>query len=280
MITDSFRLNLPTTNEIKAASACLIDIPQNNVIRCAIPIHLRERFRQYQENNFEGYQKDVFEAEVYLQDALTGSNSMLQLKNCFKDNLEKRDKKEIMNTVINVKEPHGSWQAIVDEYKCLICQDILAAPVAIKCGHSYCGICIKDLCPVISSSPPSRSSLEIFMSWFRFFPNQVNQDGIIAPLCPHCRDPFEGNGNYEMFLDKLILQKVNDTCDIDPITHLDCSEKKESYHYRRNQYLAKRKRVPVVPVESASHDNKEADDGHKWVPYLVFVILVALVLAK
>ena len=37
------------------------------------------------------------------------------------------------------------WQKLSDEYKCMICFDVLAAPTILDCSHNICGICSEVL---------------------------------------------------------------------------------------------------------------------------------------
>lgn len=39
----------------------------------------------------------------------------------------------------------SAWEDLVSQYRCVICQDLLACPCIVSCSHSYCGSCLQSL---------------------------------------------------------------------------------------------------------------------------------------
>ena len=75
------------------------------------------------------------------------------------------------------------WENLTAEHPCLICCDLLAAPVISQCGHSFCGVCITDYV----------SSVE------------KNHEVDVELQCPACREFMPPNRlTYERHLDGII----------------------------------------------------------------------------
>ena len=80
------------------------------------------------------------------------------------------------------------WENLITEHPCLICCDLLAAPVIAPCGHSFCGVCITDYV----------SSVE------------KNEEVDVDLQCPACREFMDTNRlTYERHLDGIIESLVD-----------------------------------------------------------------------
>ena len=80
------------------------------------------------------------------------------------------------------------WENLITEHPCLICCDLLAAPVIAPCGHSFCGVCITDYV----------SSVE------------KNEEVDVDLQCPACREFMDTNRlTYERHLDGIIENLVD-----------------------------------------------------------------------
>jgi len=125
--------------------------------------------------------------------------------------------------------------------------------------------------------------LDFILSFFPFFSKPIAEDllldDVVDRKCPHCKDPILRSGYYESRLDDSILKRVEDTCDIDPVTTLDCSERKERYHQRRNKYLEKKKkerdafRKGQVVKEDVKDFDEDEEVTRKWISYFVVLLL-------
>ena len=76
------------------------------------------------------------------------------------------------------------WDDLARDHTCLICKELLAAPVITNCSHSFCGVCLADHIGSISS---------------------IDID--VVHSCPSCRDPISFT-TYERVLDENIAKKV------------------------------------------------------------------------
>ena len=84
---------------------------------------------------------------------------------------------------VNVTQSIDRWENLIAEHPCLICCDLLAAPVIAQCGHSFCGVCITDYV----------SSVE------------KNEEVDVEHMCPACREFMPPNRlTYERHLDGII----------------------------------------------------------------------------
>ena len=91
-----------------------------------------------------------------------------------------------------------SWKSIKSQYKCGICDDVLASPVLCHCLHSFCGQCLLELTHNGSDS-----------------------------FCPECTKPIGKSNLYErnlaLKIERLVLEAD------------DCQSKAE-WHIRNNKY--------------------------------------------
>jgi hypothetical protein len=88
-----------------------------------------------------------------------------------------------------------SWEQLKDKYPCVICQDVLAAPVVLNCTHSFCGACCSDL--MESIAPADSSAAEH-----------------VSHRCPSCKTEIESL-TFERNLDEnlLLLVKAVPDCE-------------------------------------------------------------------
>lgn len=80
---------------------------------------------------------------------------------------------------------HVQWENLTCDYSCLICRELLAAPVITNCTHSFCGSCLNDHIGSISSA-----------------------DVDVVHSCPACRNPIHLT-TYERVLDDSIAKKAS-----------------------------------------------------------------------
>lgn len=71
-------------------------------------------------------------------------------------NLAKHNKKVMASEDLKLTasptevNPSHMWQQLYDKFPCVLCQDVLAAPTLMDCGHSLCGCC-SEVCWELSS---------------------------------------------------------------------------------------------------------------------------------
>ena len=99
------------------------------------------------------------------------------------------------------------WDELVADNQCMICKDLLAAPVITGCSHSFCGICLTDHLNSILSA-----------------------DVEVVHPCPMCEKHIVYD-TYETNLDEAIKKDVKRIP--------DCKAK-EQWTKRRNEYLLKK----------------------------------------
>jgi hypothetical protein len=101
-----------------------------------------------------------------------------------------------------------SFEDLYTAFGCAICRDVLAAPVSLSCGCSFCGGCyqtLKDSC--------------------------ISSDIEVMPTCPLDRKPIS-SANYVRIMDDLICQEVS---------KMPESKDKVNWARRRQQYLIRAK---------------------------------------
>ena len=81
------------------------------------------------------------------------------------------------------------WQALVEDYQCGICRDLLACPKLADCTHSFCGECIESYFDSEARRGGSRWQQE-------------------HPACPLCRSPIS-TCTLERVLDRDLQRKVD-----------------------------------------------------------------------
>eukprot|EP01039_Chlorochromonas_danica_P010021 gene10021-11082_t len=117
----------------------------------------------------------------------------------------------------------GFWNDLSSKFPCTICLDVLAAPVVLECGHSFCGICIQE-----------------------YYETCESKDIEVIHDCPNCCLPFSKSFRYELALDQVIQTSIEKA----PA----CKESQE-WKERRQKYLAfRQKRKDEVKTEQGDSD--------------------------
>lgn len=118
------------------------------------------------------------------------------------------------NGNIRAAEHQMSWSELASQHNCVICMDVLAAPVITNCGHSYCGEC---LATHMESCAPLADDVEV------------------AHTCPTCRAEIT-SVTYERGYDTSIAASVERAT--------PCAAK-DDYHVRRDAYMKRRQKEPA-----------------------------------
>jgi hypothetical protein len=98
-----------------------------------------------------------------------------------------------------------TFDDLLKVFGCSICRDVLAAPVSLSCGHSFCGTCFKALKDSCITS------------------NDID----LIPTCPLDRKPVS-NAIYDRVMDDLICEEVSKLSD---------SKDKFNWISKRQKYL-------------------------------------------
>lgn len=101
------------------------------------------------------------------------------------------------------------WEDLSGDHSCMICREMLAAPLITNCSHSFCGVCLTDHVNKITS---------------------IDID-VVHP-CPVCSDPISFT-TYERVLDENIAKKA---------ATINGGSLKVRWQDRRKQYLKSLKR--------------------------------------
>jgi Zinc finger, C3HC4 type (RING finger) len=101
------------------------------------------------------------------------------------------------------------WEDLSGDHSCMICREMLAAPLITNCSHSFCGVCLSDHVDKVTS---------------------IDID-VVRP-CPVCADPISFT-TYERVLDENIAKKA---------ATIDGGFLKVRWQDRRRQYLKSLKR--------------------------------------
>ena len=148
------------------------------------------------------------------------------------------------------------WSNVVRDQKCLLCIDLLAAPVILECTHSFCGSCIHN---------------------YTHCGGENETD--VTHVCPICRSEILSKGIYERNLDMSIVNQVESL-------HLSC-EQIEDWKTRRDEYL-KIMRDQGATARSRSADDSDEDEDPvfdnmelflKWAVPFVAVFIICVVAA-
>jgi hypothetical protein len=174
------------------------------------------------------------------------------------------------------------WRSLCAEFFCSCCQDVLAAPVVLKCTHSFCGSCITECynrCVQCDELPGL---------------------SCVVCQCPECRAPVQGHDwSYERAYDEAIMKRVRDVP--------EC-QMKSDYLERRSSFLeaekarksaeASAKAQPLPPAlerifgTSRSAGTEAHGEGGSWEsgygvqetfeaymqPFVVFAVALAIVI--
>lgn len=148
------------------------------------------------------------------------------------------------------------WASIASDYECSICLDVLAAPVILKCTHSFCGSCLQQHC-------------------------EIKGAGV---SCPRCNAPVESAAIYERDMDEIIARKVK---------KIPRNANTSEWEKKRNAYLDHLKvhNQTCAPVlEDASTTGHAAHDDHarftdeidyiKWAVFFVAAITAGILMHK
>ena len=121
----------------------------------------------------------------------TGASSSASSEQEWQVNVETEDQfvqQEVQ--LYNDISASAAWHEICKDRFCAICQDLLAVPHIISCGHSFCGLCLNDY---VNSCTSSDKKVEVLYN------------------CPKCRQPFEKRSmTYERTLDHEIHRIVSE----------------------------------------------------------------------
>jgi hypothetical protein len=118
------------------------------------------------------------------------------------------------------------WRILCAEFFCSCCQDVLAAPVVLKCTHSFCGSCITECynrCVQCDELPGLNC---------------------VVCQCPECRAPVQGQEwAYERAYDDVIMKRVSEVP--------NC-QMKTDYLERRNGFLESEKARKAADAQAKS----------------------------
>lgn len=143
----------------------------------------------------------------------------------------------------------SEWNALVEQHKCAICQDVLAAPVLTECSHSFCGTCFDSFTKIES---PDHHHV----------------------ACPSCRIVLDSStGVFERNLDEAIEMKVDSIA--------DC-EAKRDYKARRETYIASK--LGGKFGKSKKNEDEESANMRRFfdiaVPVVAVIVFVLIVLCR
>ena len=164
--------------------------------------------------------------------------------------LENSDLEQLPNKIL-IEE---KWNGIVKDQKCLLCIDLLAAPVILSCSHSFCGSCLHN-----------------------YMNHKSDEDKNVGYFCPTCRHQIESKSIYERHLDTSIVNQVDNL-------GFSC-EQIDDWRIRRNEHIERMK----ISVNKRDCNYEEEDDDYegssfenlesflKWAIPFVAVFIVCLV---
>ena len=144
------------------------------------------------------------------------------------------------------------WDELVTDHPCLICRDLLAAPVIAPCGHSFCGHCVTQYVSAVES-----------------------EDIECVHTCPACRELMPlANLTYERHLDQVIERLVERVS--------TCESKLE---WRQRQLAFKNEMSKKKRTENGSTGDDEWNSFFSWivelaVPFVAVAVVVFMILAR
>ena len=174
----------------------------------------------------------------------TGASSSASSEQEWQVNVETEDQfvqQEVQ--LYNDISASAAWHEICKDRFCAICQDLLAVPHIISCGHSFCGLCLNDY---VNSCTSSDKKVEVLYN------------------CPKCRQPFEKRSmTYERTLDHEIHRIVSEA--------QSCQEKTDWKH--RVDYFKSSQ-------DNTSQDHGREQSYGFWSIVLALAITVVVVLLR
>jgi hypothetical protein len=148
---------------------------------------------------------------------------------------EKRVKVHQQYRYLHVSETENlTWNSLVENDSCSICNDLLAVPVVTSCSHEYCGICLHrfaksnyDIYPMdcpLCREPIQRDEPCLDVRRDGFIAGRV--DLFVKAQRSHCHgDDWEGKMDYEdwlkrredYFMSRYTRVELQDTGDIESV---------------------------------------------------------------
>ena len=147
------------------------------------------------------------------------------------DTVTEKSSERSRKNFLPISQQH-QWDDLARDHTCLLCKELLSAPVITNCSHSFCGICLADHIASISSS-----------------------DIDVVHSCPTCRDPILFT-TYKRVLDENISKKVGklSRCCMSMrwqdrrIKHMKDSRKKKVEMFNLGTEKAIQIAIPIVAV--------------------------------
>jgi hypothetical protein len=113
-------------------------------------------------------------------------------------------------------DANETWNRLCAKFCCSICRDVRAAPVVLKCSHSFCFSCVGDL--------KNQATVEDDT-----VVHSLAHSHVVLHKCPDCRKEMEGTENFSRDYDEVIFALVEQVPECDM---------KTAYNERRNEYFA------------------------------------------
>lgn len=144
-----------------------------------------------------------------------------------------------------------AWSELFLKFPCTICQDVIAAPVVLDCGHSFCGLCINE-----------------------YYNSCVSDDTEVMHSCPVCKEDFTDDFRYEINYDQCVQYDVN--------AFPEC-EDKQKWEQRRTAYLELRKEKEKEAADAKILQELEDEkmwEGAFWVLTCAVIVLIMYTRAR
>lgn len=160
----------------------------------------------------------------------------------------------------------AKWDELVDNYRCLVCQDVLAAPVLTPCSHSFCFHCViekANSCVVIDESPVKPSTAEIVQE------------------CSTCRQEFATkDARFERHLHSRIMEEVitfpeslRADWEMRRQTYLDHEKNAKEEKDRQEAEFALQQEATL---ESLHNSEEWRSVVNQYAPIFAFIVLIVL----
>ncbi|RYH18450.1 hypothetical protein EON65_27200 [archaeon] len=142
-----------------------------------------------------------------------------------------------------------TWAALQEKFPCAICRNVLAAPVALPCSHSYCGMCLNDLF------------------------SHCNEEDEVAHSCPCCFMVLmrEQDTIYERAFDQTIEKEVERVA--------DC-EGKRDWQERRRTFQRLLKERENERKDEVKEEKEASQAWQQATAFLVFLLISLIVAAR